>query len=225
MRYKYIFIMIVWIILWAYFVIWTETTLAWWTNKTIYHKWYSKDDVHQKRVQYARKVSWWDWRFMNTLDWESWFQSPTHRSSIPNNRQCVGRGWYEDSHWFCQLNRCRHRDVVDNPKFKDPYRQIEQCYKKYKSWTKFYWYKSWRFYLDGWSKTVALTKYKENTIKWNIKQRNTWEVIENKWKKCVRIDRTDADYIQIDTIDWKYIWQVHIPKLNRTNKIFKCWNK
>jgi len=108
------------------------------------HKWYNENDQIQKYVQYAYKISNWNLDFVATLEAENWLRDPHRKAMIKS----------EDARWFCQLHRSWHKDVVDDPRFwSDPYWQLEQCWNKYKGWTKFYWYYQrnkvkWRFLIE-----------------------------------------------------------------------------
>lgn len=104
----------------------------------VIHKWYPKDSIVQLYVNYAYRVSWWDLDFLATLDAENWRRDPHRQSQVPDSRW---PNWREDSYWFCMLHRKWHKDIVDDPRFRnDNFRQISQCRYKYHNWTKFYWY-------------------------------------------------------------------------------------
>lgn len=99
-------------------------------QKTITHLGYALDDIRQTYLQYARAISSWDIDFILTLEAESGSRTPD-RPSI--NKK-------ENSVWFCQLSRIRHKKIVDDPRFKDYKRQLEQCWRKYNEWTRMYWF-------------------------------------------------------------------------------------
>lgn len=89
----------------------------------------------------AREISWGDRDFIYTLDAENWQRNPHRQSSVPDNNPKTSSNGKEDSRGFCQLHRAWHSDVVDNPLFREnPKRQLEQCWYKYKNWTRFYGY-------------------------------------------------------------------------------------
>ena len=50
----------------------------------------------------------------------------------------------EKSYWLCQWNTVRYSDILNDPNFKDPKRQIKTCRNKYKlldtPWTIFHWW-------------------------------------------------------------------------------------
>lgn len=51
--------------------------------------------------------------------------------------------WKEESYWFCQINKRWHKEIINNSLFwTDWKRQINKCYELMKWWTKFYW--RWR---------------------------------------------------------------------------------
>lgn len=48
--------------------------------------------------------------------------------------------WKEDSWGFCMINRRWHKDIVDNPLFRNDWKwQIDQCNRLMVGGTKFYW--------------------------------------------------------------------------------------
>lgn len=123
---------------------------SWSAEWIIRHTWYPSDSIVQSYVQYAYKISWGDLDFVSTLESENWLRDPQRQSEVIDRKT----GRREDSWGFCQLHRNRHSSVVDDPRFKDPYRQLEQCWSKYKWGTRFYWYdvrqpKKKRFAFDG----------------------------------------------------------------------------
>lgn len=90
---------------------------------TLIHKWFKRDDPKQKMVAYAYKLWWMD--FVKLIECENW------------NRdiKAVWDSW--KAFWLCQINTNYHR-LPEN--FKTDWRvQIEECYRKWKWWTKFYW--------------------------------------------------------------------------------------
>jgi len=109
--------------------------------KTITHLWYSEDSIVQEYVRYAFSISNNDLDFVAMLDAENWRWDPHRQASVPDNRPWMSQNGREDSRWFCQLHRRRHRYIVDDERFwNDWKRQLDQCYNKYKWWTRFYWY-------------------------------------------------------------------------------------
>ena len=117
---------------------------------SIVHNWRPKDSIVQEYVQYAYAISN-DIHFVATLDAENGRRDPTRQSQVPDKKRWMSNNWKEDSRGFCQLHRRRHKNIVDDPRFTSDWkRQMEQCYNKYKWWTKFYWYYNrhkslWRF--------------------------------------------------------------------------------
>ena len=89
---------------------------------TIQHLWFSLDDQRQLMVQKAYEI--WGLDFVIMIECESWFN--------PNARWDSWRAY-----GLCQLNNRRHK-VSDE--YKNSWEvQIDTCYQKWKSWTKFYW--------------------------------------------------------------------------------------
>ena len=74
-------------------------------------------------VQYAYSLWWLD--FVTLIECENWNR----------NIHAVGDSW--KAYWLCQINTNYHR-LPEN--FKTDWRvQIEECYRKRKWWTRFYW--------------------------------------------------------------------------------------
>lgn len=101
----------------------------------IIHLWYPTGSIIQQYVNYAYKISSWNLDFVATLDAENWRRDMYRRSEVYKN-------WIrEDSYWFCMIHRKRHKKIVDDKRFwSDWKRQLDQCRKLYKWWTKFYGY-------------------------------------------------------------------------------------
>ena len=89
----------------------------------IVHKWFASGDLRQQYVQYAYKL-WWIW-FVTMIECEAGSWSIYAR-------------WDNWHAWgLCQLNDHFHH-VSDE--YKNTWQvQIETCYKKWSSWTRFYW--------------------------------------------------------------------------------------
>ena len=88
-----------------------------------------------KIINYAYEISDWDIDFVLTLKAENGWFDMHKQSNVHNN------GKREDSWGLCQLNRRRHKNVVDNPLFWESRKyQVEVCWDKYKNGTKFYGY-------------------------------------------------------------------------------------
>lgn len=105
------------------------------TGVRVYVKWFPEYSFANNVATYAYWISDWDIDFLATLKAENWAFDMYKQSNVVKN-------WVrEDSRWLCQLHRAWHRDIVDNPLFWSDWKwQLEQCYKKYKWWTKFYGY-------------------------------------------------------------------------------------
>ena len=88
---------------------------------TIQHKWYSLDDERQLMVQKAYDL-WWI-EFVTMIECESAFNP----SAIGDNGRAYG---------LCQLNNRWHKVSEE---YKNSWGiQIDTCYQKWISWTKFY---------------------------------------------------------------------------------------
>lgn len=90
---------------------------------TLVHKWFSREDIRQKYVQYAYKLWWMD--FVKLIECEN------------GNWSIKAVGDSGKAFWLCQMNTNYHKlpsEYKDNRVV-----QVEYCYKKWKSWTKYYW--------------------------------------------------------------------------------------
>jgi len=90
---------------------------------TLIHKWFKRDDPKQKMVAYAYKLWWMD--FVKLIECENWNWS-------------IKAVWDSGkAFWLCQMNTNYHKLPAE---YKTNWVvQVEYCYKKRKSWTKFYW--------------------------------------------------------------------------------------
>lgn len=103
----------------------------------VYVKGFPTDSFANNVATYAYWISSWDIDFLATLKAENWAFDMYLQSRVPVKWWPNGR---EDARWLCQLHRTWHWDIVNDKRFwNDRKRQLEQCYKKYKWWTKFYW--------------------------------------------------------------------------------------
>ena len=92
-------------------------------KQTITHKWFAEDDEKQKYVQYAYDL--WGIDFVKLIECENWNWSLS----------AVWDGW--KAFGLCQMNVNYHKLPEE---YKTNWKvQVEYCYEKYKSWTKFYW--------------------------------------------------------------------------------------
>ena len=111
---------------------------------TLVHKWFARDDIKQKYVQYAYKL--WGIDFVKLIECENGNR----------NINAIWDSW--KAFWLCQMNTNYHKLPAE---YKESWVvQIEYCYKKWESWTKYYWpsriikwqkcssYVSNRFYLE-----------------------------------------------------------------------------
>lgn len=87
------------------------------------HKWFKADDEKQKMVAYAYKLWWMD--FVKLIECENW------------NRNIKAVGDNGHAFWLCQMNDLYHKLPAEYKTNRVV--QVEYCYKKWKSWTKFYW--------------------------------------------------------------------------------------
>ena len=91
------------------------------TNK-ITHTGYSPDNERQLMVQKAYELWWLD--FVLMIECESWFN--------PKARWDSWRAF-----GLCQINNRRHK--IPNEYLNNWEYQIDYCYQKWSTWTKFYW--------------------------------------------------------------------------------------
>lgn len=92
-------------------------------NWTIRHEWFAKDDIKQKYVQYAYKLGGMD--FVIVMECEN------------GNRDfnAVWDSWH--AFWLCQMNDHYHKNFPSDYK-SNWIVQVEYCFQKWKSGTKFY---------------------------------------------------------------------------------------
>lgn len=89
----------------------------------IVHKWFKSDDDRQKMVQYAYKLGGID--FVTMIECENWQRKLDARWD----------GW--KAYWLCQINT-RYHSLPEW--YLDTWQvQVEYCYQKWSSGTKFYW--------------------------------------------------------------------------------------
>ena len=91
----------------------------------VIHEWYSKDSIVQNIVNYAWKL--WGYDFLAVLECE-------------NGKYDVFARWDSgNAYGLCQMNKLYHKDIPQDY-FNGVWQvQVEYCYQKWKSWTKFYW--------------------------------------------------------------------------------------
>ena len=92
-------------------------------NWTIWHEWFAKDDIRQKYVQYAYKLWWLDLVTLMECENGNW------------NINAKWDSW--KAIWLCQMNTNYHKLPAEY--YTTWQTQVELCYKKWKSGTKFYW--------------------------------------------------------------------------------------
>ena len=84
----------------------------------IVHNWYSADSVIQDYANYAYEIWWID--FVKLIECENGTWDPNKVSKT-------------NDHWLCQLHYSYNKDFINSPDFKDPYKQLDYCYEKYKT--------------------------------------------------------------------------------------------
>lgn len=108
------------------------------TERTVIHKYWSKDDERQKWLNYAYKIWWKD--FVLTILAENWTMWIDRKSLM------VWKNWYSD-YWICQVNVGYHPIILgwsNWKRFKDwfynPYKQLDYCNKLFQGGITFYGY-------------------------------------------------------------------------------------
>jgi hypothetical protein len=86
-------------------------------EEIITHNWYASDSVIQDYVNYAYEI--WGIDFVKLIECENGTWDPQKVSKTHD-------------HWLCQLHYSYNKKFIDSPEFKDPYKQIDYCYEKYK---------------------------------------------------------------------------------------------
>ena len=90
---------------------------------TLIHKWFKRDDIKQKYVQYAYKL--WGMDFVYMIECEN------------GNRNLNAVGDNGRAFWLCQMNTRYHKLPAE---YKTNWVvQVEYCYKKWKQGVAFYW--------------------------------------------------------------------------------------
>ena len=93
--------------------VWTEVQ-----QESITHNWYATDSVIQDYVNYAYDI--WGIDFVKMIECENGRWDPKRVSETHD-------------HWLCQLHYSYNKKFIDSPDFKDPYKQLDYCYEKYKT--------------------------------------------------------------------------------------------
>lgn len=108
------------------------------------HKLWSADDPRQEYVKYASSL--WGLNFVALLEAENGLWTIDRQSTKAYYR--YGKtvkwywrpSWYYYDYWFCQISNYYHPNITEDKRFYTDWKwQIDQCYKLYKNWTKFYW--------------------------------------------------------------------------------------
>lgn len=93
------------------------------STQHIYHSWFSSDDPRQAIIQKAYDLWWLD--FVLMIECENWNWSP---DAVWDSGK---------AHGLCQMNTRRHK--LPQEYYTSWEYQVEYCYKKWSTWTKFYW--------------------------------------------------------------------------------------
>ncbi len=84
----------------------------------IVHNWYASDSVTQDYVNYAYDI--WGIDFVKLIECENGTWDPKRISKT-------------NDHGLCQLHYSYNKEFINSPDFKDPYKQLDYCYEKYKT--------------------------------------------------------------------------------------------
>ena len=87
-------------------------------QEIVVHNWYASSSAIQNYVNYAYNV--WGMDFVKLIECENGTWDPKKVSKTHD-------------HWLCQLHYSYNKKFIDSPEFKDPYKQIDYCYEKYKA--------------------------------------------------------------------------------------------
>ena len=87
-------------------------------QESITHNWYATDSVIQDYVNYAYEI--WGIDFVKLIECENGRWDPKRVSKTHD-------------HGLCQLHYSYNKKFIDSPEFKDPYKQLDYCYEKYKT--------------------------------------------------------------------------------------------
>ena len=87
-------------------------------DEIIVHNWYASDSVIQDYANYAYDIWWMD--FVKLIECENGRWDPKRVSKTHD-------------HGLCQLHYKYNKKFIDSPDFKDPYKQLDYCYEKYKT--------------------------------------------------------------------------------------------
>ena len=87
-------------------------------QESITHNWYATDSVIQDYVNYAYDI--WGIDFVKMIECENGRWDPKRVSETHD-------------HWLCQLHYSYNKKFINSPEFKDPYKQLDYCYEKYKT--------------------------------------------------------------------------------------------
>lgn len=89
----------------------------------ITHKWFAEDSYQQQLIRYAYSIGWLD--FVKLIECENGGWNP---KAVWDNGKAF---------WLCQMNTNYHK--LPQEYYDNAYFQLDYCFAKWKSWTKFYW--------------------------------------------------------------------------------------
>ncbi len=84
----------------------------------IVHNWYASDSIIQDYINYAYDL--WGIDFVKLIECENGRRDPKRVSETHD-------------HGLCQLHYSYNKEFINSPDFKDPYKQLDYCYEKYKT--------------------------------------------------------------------------------------------
>lgn len=93
------------------------------TKPHIQHMWYDPNDPRQEIVQRAYELGWLD--FVTLIECENGNRNP---KAVWDNGKAF---------WLCQMNVNYHK--LPQEYYDDAYFQLDYCFAKRKTWTRFYW--------------------------------------------------------------------------------------
>ena len=87
-------------------------------QELIVHNWYASDSIIQDYINYAYDL--WGIDFVKLIECENGRRDPKRVSETHD-------------HGLCQLHYSYNKEFINSPDFKDPYKQLDYCYEKYKT--------------------------------------------------------------------------------------------
>lgn len=92
-------------------------------STAITHKWFAENSYQQELIRYAYSIGWLD--FVKLIECEN------------GQWNYKARGDNGHAHGLCQMSDLYHK--IPKEYYSDAYFQIDYCFAKRKSWTRFYW--------------------------------------------------------------------------------------